>query len=78
MTVCTKLLQWMTLAGVFFSVWTALIVDALPVEISKEAHQVILIVSYSLVSMLLYWESSMHFFHTASTVLINMLWGKSI
>lgn len=64
MKLCTKLVQWMALAVVFFSVWAALIVDALPVEISKETHQVILIVSYwriALTTMLLYCEVSFHF-----------------
>lgn len=49
--VCTKLVQWLTLAGVFFCAWTTLVVDILPIEISKEMHQVILIVSPSAASL---------------------------
>ena len=41
---CTKLVQCLTLAGVFFTVWIALVADALPIQISKEVHQVVLIV----------------------------------
>lgn len=45
MKLCTKLVQWLTLAGVFFAVWTALVAEALPFKLSNAMHRVVLVVS---------------------------------
>ena len=41
---CTKLVQWLTLSTVFFSVWSVLVAEVLPLELSAELYRVILAV----------------------------------
>ena len=45
MKVCTKLVQWLTVAGLFFAVWTALLLEVLPIQLSHAMHKVVFIVS---------------------------------
>ena len=45
MKLCTKLVQWLTLAGLFFAAWTSLIFEILPVQLSHAMYRVVLIVS---------------------------------
>ena len=51
MKLCTKLVQWLTIAGVFFAVWTALVTDILPIKLSQASHKVVFIVSSCTVSL---------------------------
>ncbi|CAI8036994.1 Dolichol-phosphate mannosyltransferase subunit 3, partial [Geodia barretti] len=43
MKLCTKLVQWLTLAGLFFAAWTSLIFEILPVQLSHAMYRVVLI-----------------------------------
>lgn len=45
MVVCTKLVQWLTVVGVFGAVWCALVGRLLPVQLSDELYDVVLPVS---------------------------------
>lgn len=42
MVVCTKLVQWLTIAAVFMEVWYGLVVGWIPVNISPQMYQVLL------------------------------------
>lgn len=70
MVVCTKLAQWLTLAGVILGVWYVLLSRHLPVHISPELYEVILPVSlqYSQSLQILAETRHVHHFYSAIRV----------
>ena len=48
MALCTKLVQWLSVGGLFIAVWLALLAEVLPVKLTPQLYEVILPVSFSL------------------------------
>ena len=45
MALCTKLVQWLSIGGLFIGVWAALLAEVLPVRLTPQPYEVILPVS---------------------------------
>ena len=45
MALCTKLVQWLSIGGLFIAVWVALLAELLPVRLTPQLYEVILPVS---------------------------------
>ena len=73
MKLCTKLVQWLTLAGLFFGVWIPLVLEILPVQLSHAVYRVILIVGlkFPLIS-----QSLAILFISASSISTGMFRGE--
>ena len=45
MALCTKLVQWLSIGGLFIGIWAALLAEVLPVGLTPQLYEVILPVS---------------------------------
>ena len=45
MALCTKLVQWLSIGGLFIGIWAALLAEVLPVRLTPQLYEVILPVS---------------------------------